>query len=63
MQTPSTVVVQRKVVVNHGVSLVTAVGVAVAVTISWSITHSIGWAIWHGLLNWIYVIYRWIVGF
>ncbi|HVT11110.1 MAG TPA: hypothetical protein VHE55_02490 [Fimbriimonadaceae bacterium] len=37
-------------------------GVAVAVQISWSINQSVGWAIWHGLLNWIYVIYRLIVG-
>lgn len=47
---------------HHGISLITAVGVAVAVQISWSINHSIGWAIWHGFLNWIYVIYRWIAG-
>lgn len=47
---------------HTGISLVTAVGVAVAVQISWSINQSIGWAIWHGFLNWIYVIYRWIVG-
>jgi hypothetical protein len=47
---------------HTGISLITAVGVAVAVQISWSTTHSIGWAIWHGLLNWIYVIYRWIIG-
>lgn len=45
-----------------GISLLTSVGVAVAVQISWSINQSIGWAIWHGILNWIYVIYRWIVG-
>lgn len=47
---------------HTGISLFTAIGVAVAVQISWSINHSIGWAIWHGVLNWIYVIYRWIVG-
>ena len=47
---------------HTGISLITAVGVAVAVQISWSINQSIGWAIWHGFLNWIYVIYRWIVG-
>jgi len=47
---------------NHGISLVTSIGVAVAVQISWTINHSIGWAIWHGILGWIYVIYRWIVG-
>lgn len=43
---------------HSGITLFTAVGVSVAVQISWSINHSIGWAIWHGLLNWIYVIYR-----
>lgn len=47
---------------NAGISLFTAIGVAVAVQVSWSINQSIGWAIWHGFLNWIYVIYRWIVG-
>jgi hypothetical protein len=53
----------RRISAGHpGISLITAVGVAVAVQISWSINHSIGWAIWHGILNWIYVIYRWIVG-
>lgn len=52
----------RPSVAHSGVSLVTAVGVAVAVQISWTINHSIGWAIWHGILNWIYVIYRLIVG-
>lgn len=46
----------------HGVSLFTSIGVAVAVQVSWSINQSIGWAIWHGFLNWIYVVYRWIVG-
>lgn len=45
-----------------GISLFTSIGVAVAVQISWSINHSIGWAIWHGFLNWIYVVYRWVVG-
>jgi hypothetical protein len=52
----------RRPVAHTGISIVTAIGVAVAVQISWSINQSIGWAIWHGLLNWIYVIYRWIVG-
>ncbi|MBV6458287.1 MAG: hypothetical protein HONBIEJF_01413 [Fimbriimonadaceae bacterium] len=46
----------------HGISLFTSLGVAIAVQISWTINHSIGWAIWHGILGWIYVIYRWIVG-
>ncbi len=47
---------------HTGISLFTSVGVAVAVQISWSINHSIGWAVWHGILGWIYVVYRWIVG-
>jgi hypothetical protein len=46
---------------HHGISLFTAIGVAVAVQISWSINESIGWAIFHGFLNWIYVIYRWLI--
>lgn len=33
-----------------------------AAQFTWSISKSIGWAIWHGFLNWIYVVYRWIVG-
>lgn len=49
-------------VARTGISLITSVGVAVAVQISWSINQSVGWAIWHGILNWIYVIYRLIVG-
>jgi hypothetical protein len=53
---------RRSTHVHTGISLFTAVGVAVAVQISWSINQSIGWAVWHGFLNWIYVIYRWIVG-
>jgi hypothetical protein len=52
----------RSAAVQTGVSLFTCVGVAVAVQISWSINHSIGWAIWHGFLNWIYVVYRLVVG-
>lgn len=53
---------RRQGTAGAGISLFTSVGVAVAVQISWSINHSIGWAIWHGILNWFYVIYRWIVG-
>lgn len=53
---------RKRSLAHSGISLFTAVGVAVAVQISWTITHSIGWAIWHGFLNWIYVVYRWIVG-
>ncbi len=53
---------KKSAAVQSGVSCITCVGVAVATQISWSINHSIGWAIWHGFLNWIYVIYRWIVG-
>jgi hypothetical protein len=39
-----------------------SMGGALAMIISYGINHSIGWAIWHGILSWIYVIYRWIVG-
>jgi hypothetical protein len=46
---------------HTGISLLTAIGVAVAVQISWSINQSVPRAIWHGLLNWIYVIYRWLI--
>lgn len=53
---------RRSYAASSGISLFTAVGVAVAVQVSWAINHSIGWAIWHGILNWIYVIYRLIVG-
>ncbi|MCZ7581696.1 MAG: hypothetical protein QY327_10440 [Fimbriimonadaceae bacterium] len=53
---------KRRNPAGAGISLFTSIGVAVAVQISWSINQSIGWAIWHGFLNWIYVIYRWIVG-
>ena len=45
-------------VTYSGVSL----GSVIAVVVSWSVNHSIGWAILHGILSWIYVIYRLIVG-
>jgi hypothetical protein len=32
-------------------------GAALAMIISWSLHHSILWAIFHGILNWIYIIY------
>lgn len=38
-------------------------GCAMAMIISYSLNHSIGWMIWHGILGWVYVIYRWIVGY
>ena len=38
-------------------------GVALAMIVSYGINHSIGWAIWHGMLGWIYVIYRLFVGY
>jgi hypothetical protein len=37
-------------------------GNVLAAIISYSITHSILWAFFHGMLGWIYVIYRAIVG-
>jgi hypothetical protein len=48
--------------VKNGIGMLTAVGIAIAVQISWGLHHSILWATFHGLLNWIYVIYRVIVG-
>jgi hypothetical protein len=49
----------KSVVTSYGIST----GGALAMIISYSINHSIGWAIWHGILSWIYVIYRWSVGY
>ena len=43
---------------STGISL----GSAIAVVVSWSVNHSIGWAILHGIIGWLYVIYRLIVG-
>lgn len=40
-------------VFNGGVGL----GTVIAVILSWSRNHSILWAIFHGILNWLYVIY------
>lgn len=62
MQNETRITVRGGRASGAGISIFTSVGVAVAVQISWSINHSIGWAIWHGFLNWIYVVYRWIVG-
>lgn len=45
--------------VSSGITTFGAVGSAIAVQISWAFNHSIGWALWHGLLGWVYVIYRW----
>lgn len=45
---------------STGISVFTAVGSAIAVQISWGFNHSIGWATWHGLLGWIYILYRWL---
>lgn len=42
---------------EKGIDVGAAVGVALAVVLSYGKWHSIGWAIFHGLLNWIYVIY------
>lgn len=47
---------------GNGAYTVGVFGTALAMIVSWSINKSIGWAIWHGILGWIYVIYRWIVG-
>ena len=40
-----------------GLMIGAAVGVALAVVLSYTKWQSIGWAIFHGLLNWVYVIY------
>jgi len=37
-------------------------GSALAMVISFTVNRSIFWAILHGLMGWIYVIYRMIVG-
>ena len=37
-------------------------GSALAMVISFSINHSIFWAIIHGLMGWIYVVYRALIG-
>lgn len=43
--------------VNGGIDIMTAVGASLAVVLSYLKWHSIGWAVFHGLLNWVYVIY------
>lgn len=48
---------------STGIGIFTTVGVAIAVQISWAFNESIGWAILHGILGWLYVIYRaWFAG-
>lgn len=42
---------------EKGIDIGAAVGVALAVVLSYTKWQSIGWAIFHGLLNWVYVIY------
>lgn len=42
---------------KKGIDVGAAVGVALAVVLSYTKWQSIGWAIFHGLLNWVYVIY------
>jgi len=46
---------------SKGISLLMAVGASLAVQLSWEAVHSVPWAILHGLLNWVYVLYRWLV--
>ncbi len=52
---------ESKVVIEKttekGIDIGAAVGVALAVVLSYTKWQSIGWAIFHGLLNWVYVIY------
>lgn len=52
---------RKSTAASSGISIFTAIGIAIAVQISWGFNHSVGWAIWHGLLGWIYVIYRWLI--
>lgn len=52
----SVTIVKNRFITNSakkGVSF----GAVLAIVISYAKWHSIGWAIFHGLLNWIYVIY------
>lgn len=42
---------------KKGIDTGAAVGIALAVVLSYTKWQSIGWAIFHGLLNWVYVIY------
>lgn len=53
----------KSTVASSGVSTITVIGTAIAVQISWDLNHSIGWAAWHGLLGWIYVVYRMATGY
>ena len=57
----NTVHKESKVVIEKttqkGIDIGAAVGVALAVVLSYTKWQSIGWAIFHGLLNWVYVIY------
>lgn len=42
---------------KQGIDIGAAVGVSLAVMLSYLKWKSIGWAIFHGMLNWVYVIY------
>jgi len=42
---------------KKGIDTFEAVGVALAVVLSYAKWQSIGWAIFHGLLNWVYIVY------
>ena len=46
-------IVERRAIVDHGISL----GSAIAVVISWSRNNSVIWAIVHGIFSWLYIIY------
>ena len=48
--------ITNQTIKKHGKSGI-GFGVALAMIISYVKWQSIGWAIFHGLLNWIYVIY------
>jgi len=55
VQKESKVVIEKTT--QKGIDIGAAVGVALAVVLSYTKWQSIGWAIFHGLLNWVYVIY------
>jgi hypothetical protein len=50
--------VYRDSVVKTGIGF----GSALAMVISFSVNHSILWAMVHGVLGWVYVVYRALVG-
>lgn len=54
-RTESKVIIEKTT--KKGIDTFEAVGVALAVVLSYAKWQSIGWAIFHGLLNWVYIVY------